>query len=228
MRTSGFAWSCSHWRSSFPSSQISSASKKAIQSPLACSMPLLRAAATPWLGCCTTFTPGKMSCISSAERSVEPSSTTMISMPGQSCASTERMAAATYFSPLKQGMTTEIFGTADMGRCWRSGLLRVDRGWGLDPLACCHQAIFEPGACETQCCGAMCLDQGALVVIHVEEHKPDIEVGKGVVTREPDGFIQLLCGLVESGFLDQVASEQHAYDVVIWSEADRPLKVAGY
>ena len=74
----------SNCSSSFVGSHRSSASKSAIHSPLASSIPRLRAADSPRLDWRTTRTGGPKDSAIEAESSVEPSSTTIISSAGAS------------------------------------------------------------------------------------------------------------------------------------------------
>ena len=113
--TSDPSWSirAAHF-SSMVGSKWSSESRKDRYSPLACWMPLLRAAPALVLGWVSTFTRASRFSYSrrmSRERSVEPSSTQMTSMLFRVCPNILSRQGPRYFSTLYTGIITETLGS---------------------------------------------------------------------------------------------------------------------
>ena len=114
MNSAGTPSSAASWRASLSGSQKSSESRNAIHRPDATEMPILRAAAAPWLLGLrisrTRLRPRR--CTTSALPSIEPSSTTIISKSSMVCASTLSSARRMESARLNDGTTTETRGAA--------------------------------------------------------------------------------------------------------------------
>src|SRR5690606_32715616 len=97
--------------SSFSGCHMSSASRYAISSPEATESALLRAADTPAFGCLRNVIRDPYDSRTRGVSSLEPSSTTMISLSVYVCASALSIAAPTYLAALYAGMIVETLGT---------------------------------------------------------------------------------------------------------------------
>jgi hypothetical protein len=140
---------------SFEACQTSSESIKAKNSPRACSMPVLRAAAAPPF--CTLRmrrTRGSATnCASSTNGSGEPSSTMINSMSVPVCASTDRAATVPDCCRMKIGMMTEQrgtqshpFTTGGVPCVWKLSIVLSPQAWPFFRSVSVQMTVSQSGA----------------------------------------------------------------------------------